>query len=236
MKKLLAIAALLIAFGLSVVAQAVAQRMTPEDQDRFDSYYTRWVQDKQSDNRDDMLHVEHRMQDLMSEYQIPPSTPYEEVAAQNAAPPRRDDRDYDRGYEGQWQGRLSADDQKDFNKEYAKWQEANAKKDQDDIDKHARKMEEIMARNNIPPNTPFDVIATANGNSVHYDYRQFQGKFSEDDQKDFDKAYEHWLKDRRKGDRDDVAKDEGKMQEIMARYDIPRDVPYDLLASGARGY
>ena len=93
-----------------------------------------------------------------------------------------------------------------------------------------------MARNNIPPNTPFDIIATANGHSGHYDYRQFQGRFSAEDQKNLDKAYEHWLKARHKSDRDDIAKDEGKMQEIMALYDIPRDVPYDLLASGARGY
>jgi hypothetical protein len=141
----------------------------------------------------------------------------------------------DRAYPSAWQGRLSPDDQKDFNKEYAKWQEANAKNDQTAIDKHARKMEELMSRYNIPPNTPFDAIATANG-SGHRDYRQFQGKFSADDQKSFDKAYEHWLNDRRKGDRDDIAKDEGKMQELMARYNIPKDVPYDVLASGARGY
>jgi hypothetical protein len=42
--------------------------------------------------------------------------------------------------------------------------------------------------------------------------------------------------DRARRDRDDIAKDEGKMQEIMAKYDIPRDVPYDVLASGNRGY
>jgi hypothetical protein len=73
--------------------------------------------------------------------------------------------------------------------------------------------------------------------SPHYDVRQFQGRFSAEDQKKFDKAYEHWLEDRRKSDRDDLAKDEGKMQEMMmARYNIPRDVPYDVLASGARGY
>jgi hypothetical protein len=146
------------------------------------------------------------------------------------------DRDRDRPYAGQWQGRISPDDQKDFNKEYRKWQEANAKSDRSAIDKHARKMEEIMARYNIPPDTPFDAIATSNGYSPKYDVREFQGKFSPDDQKKFDKAYEHWLNDRRKLDRDDIAKDEGKMQEIMARYNIPRDVPYDLLASGARGY
>jgi len=146
------------------------------------------------------------------------------------------DRDRDRVYAGQWQGRMSPDDQKKFNHEYHEWQEANAKNDRHDINEHARKMEEIMARYNVPPDTPFEAIASLNGYSPRYDAREFQGRFSPDDQKKFDKAYEHWLEDRRKSDRDDLAKDEGKMQEIMARYNIPRDVPYDLLASGARGY
>lgn len=145
------------------------------------------------------------------------------------------DPQYDRGYGGQWQGKMSEHDQHEFNEEYAKWQEAKNKNDTHGIDKHARKMEEIMARYNIPRDTPFDAIATPNEYSHHYDARQFQGRFSPDDQKEFDKQYEHWLKDRQKGDRDDIAKDEGKMQEIMARNNIPRDVPYNLLASGGRG-
>ena len=33
-----------------------------------------------------------------------------------------------------------------------------------------------------------------------------------------------------------LAKDEQKMNEILARYNIPRDVPYDVLASANRGY
>jgi len=131
---------------------------------------------------------------------------------------------------------MSADDQKDFNHQYHEWQEANAKNDRHEINEHARKMGEIMRRYNIPPDTPFDVVATSNGYAPRYDVRQFQGKFSPEDQKKFDKAYEHWLEHRRKSDRDDIAKDEGKMLEIMARYNIPRDVPYDMLASGARGY
>jgi hypothetical protein len=147
---------------------------------------------------------------------------------------RYQDRDHDR-YSGQ-QGRLSPDDQKEFNKEYAKWQEASSKNDRDDVEKHARRMEGIMARYQIPPDTRFDEIATANGEYRHYDVRQYQGRFSGDDQKKFDKAYEEWLEHRRKHDRDDVAKNEGKMQELMARYNIPRDVPYDALASGGRGY
>ena len=144
--------------------------------------------------------------------------------------------DRDRDYAGQWQGRISSDDQKEFNEHYKEWQEANAKNDRHDIDKHARKMSEIMARYNIPRDTPFDAVATSGGNSLHYDLREYQGRFSPDDQKKFDKAYEEWMEHRGKGDRHETAEEEGKMQELMARYNIPRDLPYDALASGARGH
>jgi hypothetical protein len=235
MNRLLGIAALLLALGAPVFAQL--QRMTPDDGDQFNSYYSRWLQDRQRNDRDDMISMEHHMQDLMSKYAIPPDTPYDRVAAQYNSYPRYGDRDRDdRAYANGWQGRLSPDDQNKFNKEYRKWQESNAKNDRDDIDEHARKMGEIMQRYNIPPNTPFDTIATANPYSPHYDYRRYQGRFSPDDQKKFDKAYEKWRDDRAKNDRDDLAKDEGKMQEIMAKYNVPRDVPYDVLASGSRGY
>ena len=62
------------------------------------------------------------------------------------------------------------------------------------------------------------------------------GFASPDDQKKFDHEYREWQEKRREGDRDGVAKHEGKMQELMARYNIPRDVPYDVLASAYRGY
>lgn len=236
MKKLWMILGLMLALGIPVLAQV--QRMTPEDEDQFNNYYSRWQQDRQTDNRDDMVSMEHHMQDLMAKYAIPSDTPYDRVASQYApGAPAYNDRDRDdRGYAGNWQGRLSPDDQHKFNKEYEKWQEANSKNDRDDINEHARKMEEIMQRYSIPPDTPFDTIATANGYSPHVDYRRYQGRFSPDDQKKFDKAYEKWQSDRAKNDRDDLAKDEGKMQEIMARYSVPRDVPYDVLVSGNRGY
>ena len=90
MKSLLGIVALLAVFALPSFGQ-VAQ-MSPRDQDRFNGAYSRWVQDKQNNNRDDMLAMEQTMQDLMSKYQIPSSTPYEVIAAQNspAQPGRRD--------------------------------------------------------------------------------------------------------------------------------------------------
>ena len=238
MKKFLGSLIVLAALALPALAQV--QQMTRDDQDKFDNYYSRWVQDKQTGDRDDMVSMEHHMQDLMNKYAIPADRPYEQVASQNT--PGYDNRAYDnrpydnRGYANGWQGRLSGDDQNKFNKEYTKWQESNAKNDREDIAEHARNMETIMRRNGVPANTPFDVIATSNGYSHHYDVREFQGRLSPDDQKKFDKAYEHWQKDRAKRDRDDIAKDESRMNEIMARNNIPRDVPYDVLASANRGY
>jgi hypothetical protein len=232
MKRLLGICALALLFCLPCFAQA--QRMSPEDQDHFNSYYSRWLQDRQSNDRDDMVSMEQRMQDLMNRYAIPSGTPYGEVAAENTAP------GYDRGardrsYAGTY-NQLSPDDQRKFNEEYRKWQESSAKNDRDDIAKHARKMEDIMARYNIPPNTSFSEIASANGYAPRENYRDFQRRLSSDDQQKFDKSYQHWLHERQENDRNGMAKEEGHMQEIMARYNIPRDVPYDVIASGGGRY
>ena len=232
MKKL--IGSLIVLGAMALPALAQVQQMTVDDQQKFDNYYSRWVQDRQTSDRDDMVSMEHHMQDLMNKYAIPANTPYSQVATNNdAAAPAYSDHP---AYVSQWQRRLSPDDQDKFNKEYTKWQEANAKNDRDDIDDHARKMEEIMQRYNIPPQTPFADIASTTGYAPRIDVRQYQGRLSPDDQKDYDKAYEHWRKDRVKNDRDDIYKDESKMQEIMAKYNIPRNVPYDALASGNRGY
>jgi hypothetical protein len=233
MKKVLGSLIVLAALALPALAQA--PRMSPDDQAKFENFYSRWVQDKQNGDRDDMVSSEHHMQDLMNKYSIPADTPYDQIAAQNnmAPQPAYNNRGYDnRGYVNQ----LPGDDQDKFNKEYTKWQEANARNDRDDIDKHARNMEEIMQRDGIPPNTPFASIATTNGYAPRIDVRQYQGRFSPDDQKKFDKAYEKFQRDRAKNDRDDYAKDEQKLNEIMAKYNIPRDVPYDVLVSGNRGY
>jgi hypothetical protein len=81
-KNVLGILVLLVSITIPVLAQG--QRMSPDDQDRFNGYYGRWVQDKQMDNRDDMLSMEHRMQDLMSKYGIASNTPYDEIASPGA--------------------------------------------------------------------------------------------------------------------------------------------------------
>jgi hypothetical protein len=66
-----------------------------------------------------------------------------------------------------WQGRLSPDDQREFDKYYADWLEDTRKNDRDDIDKDVSRMQEIMARNNIAANVPFDRIASSDAALRH---------------------------------------------------------------------
>jgi len=126
----------------------------------------------------------------------------------------------------QGQVRLSAEDQKKFDKHYSKWVNDTRKNDRDDIAKDVHEMQEIMAKYNIPANVPYDQIAST-GSGV----RVYQSRLSADDQREFDKYYTKWVNDTRKNDRDDVAKDVGRMQEIMARNNIPAKVPFEQIAS-----
>jgi hypothetical protein len=63
-----------------------------------------------------------------------------------ASPAPYGEHDYPTGVERAWQGRLSADDQREFDNNYAKWLEDTRKNDRCDIDRDVRHMQEIMAR------------------------------------------------------------------------------------------
>ena len=113
-------------------------------------------------------------------------------------------------------------------------------------------MQSIMEHNNIPADVPFDRIAT-NGNRYDrdhdrydndagrydnrgYGYQNGGARLSPEDQRDFDQAYSKWVNDTRRNDRDDIRKDERRMQDIMAHYNIPQDVPYDQIATPPDSY
>ena len=75
----------------------------------------------------------------------------------------------------QSQGRLTPDDQREFDKYYTKWVNDTRKNDRDDIAKDVRHMQEIMGRNNIPANVPFDQIAST---GEAFPARAYQGRLS----------------------------------------------------------
>ena len=246
MKYWCAIAILSVSLAMVSVpahAQAVYQAqgyhgvLSAQDQHDFDKHYTKWVDASRKNDGDDIAGEARHMQDIMSRYNIPLSVPFDAVAsggnAVYGAP----------AYPVQAQVRLSPDDQRDYDKAYSKWLEAQRTNDTDDLADNARKMQDIMARYNIPTNTPFQAIATTgyagapNPNAVYaYPYGRAPQRLSADDQKNFDKAYRDWVKSRRKKDMDDVDKDEHKMREIMARYNIPANVSFDQIASPGSAY
>jgi len=227
MTRILQVLTLIAALALPAFCQY--GRLSPDDQREFDKAYTKWVNDSRNNDRDDIDKDVRKMQDIMARNNIPPNVPYEQVASSGYGQDNRYNGAYQRNApHGYSQGRLSPDDQREFDKAYEKWVDDSRKNDRDDLNKDVRRMQDIMARNNIPPGVPYEQIATPGYNN----YRGYpQSRLSPDDQHDFDKAYEKWEKDVRKRDRDDIGKDERKMQEIMARYNIPRDVPYDRVAS-----
>ena len=149
------------------------------------------------------------MQEIMARKNIPANVPFDQIAssayAGNGAPGV-----YSRGT---WRGRLSLDDQRDFDEYYARWVDDTRANDQDAISRDVGRMQAIMARNNLPGD------------------RAWQGRLGEDDQREFDRSYANWLEDTRMNDRDDIDRDVRRMQDIMARNNIPANVPFDRIAS-----
>jgi hypothetical protein len=235
--------------GNAYPSRSYQNRLAGEDQKEFDKYYTKWVKDTRKNDQDDVARDVRHMQDIMARNNIPPNVPFDQVASTGYAGGGYADNGYAGNAgpataypaNGSWQGRLSPDDQRDFDRYYSRWVEDTRNNDRDAIAADAGRLQEIMARNNIPSNVPFDQIASsANYPNNGYAGRDYpdrayppsgQARLSADDQHEFDKYYSKWVNDTRKNDRDDVERDTRHMQDVMARYNIPANVPYDQIAS-----
>ena len=247
MKHLLTLSALLICLAAVPVAAHSAQDasaygqpqgwhgvLSVDDQSQFDKDYAKWVEATRKNDRDDISENARKMQDIMTHYNIPVSVSFDQIASNGTAATSAPG-----AYGGyNWTQRLSADDQKDFDKYYTKWVEATRKNSQEDIAENERKMRDIMARYSIPSDVTFAQVSSVGSagaypNSAPYVQPQ---RLSAHDQHEFDEAYQKWLKARHKKDRDDLDKSERRMHDIMARYNIPANVPYDRIASPGAGY
>jgi hypothetical protein len=229
MNRVLAVLVLMTALGVPSFAQWAA-RLSADDQREFDKYYKKWVDDTRRNDRDDIASDVRHMQDIMVRNNVPSDVPFDRVASTGSA----------QAYSGSGSGTLSAPDQAEFDKYYSRWIEDSRRNDRDDIDSDVRHMQEIMSRYNIPASVPFDRIASQGSEGGAYPPQayapappQWRGRLSVDDQKDFDKWYAKWVDDTRKNDRDDIARDEGKMQEIMARNNIPSGVHFAEIAGNS---
>jgi hypothetical protein len=145
-------------------------RLSAEDQGRFDSYYSRWQDYRRTHNRDEIVSMENRMQDVMSHYNIPSDVPFGEIASNNnqkyggyrRGDPDSGDYGHARSHygNGQWKGRLSAEDQSRFDSYYLRWLDSKRTHNRDEIASMENRMRDVMAQNSIPSNTRFSQIAS----------------------------------------------------------------------------
>ena len=145
MKKILG-----ILFLLAVSLPALAQSgLSQRDQQRFDSYYTRWQQYKAANDRGEIISMERRMLDVYAHYGIPAETPFWRIATNG-----HDDRP-------NWRARLSNEDRARFDSLYTRWREARESRDHDNAERLQHHMRQIMERNQIPHEVRFEEVASS---------------------------------------------------------------------------
>jgi hypothetical protein len=226
MKKLSTLLMLLVFLILPALAQMgqYRGRLSPEDQKRFDSYYQRWLDYKRTNNRDQVVSMEERMQDVMRHYNIPASVPYDAIASSAF-----------RGNYRQYRHLLSAEDQERFDSYYQRWQEYRRTNNRDEIISMEKRMEDVMVGYNIPLTVPYRAISTSAADDYHDDADRdgdhWRRRLEPDDQSRFDSYYTRWLEYGRTQDRDQVASMENRMRDLMRQYHIPEDVPFNQVAS-----
>src|SRR5713226_1509634 len=226
MKKLSTLLMVLVFLALPALAQMGQYRnqLSPEDQKRFDSYYQRWLDYTRTNNRDQVISMEERMQDVMRHYNIPASVPYEAIASSGSRANYR-----------QYRGQFSAEDQKRFDSYYERWQEYRRTNNRDDIISMEKRMDDVMAHYNIPLTVPYRAISSSASGDYDYDadrdWDHWRRRLQPDDQSRFDSYYSRWLEYRRTDDRDQTASMENRMRDVMRQYNIPEDVPFNQVAS-----
>ena len=160
-----------ILFLLAVTLPALAQSgLSQRDQQRFDSYYTRWQQYRHVNDRDQTLSMEKRMLDVYMHYGIPAGTPFWRIATNGHDETRREARQEARREERQearheerphWRERLSNEECAHFDSLYTRWREARERRDYDDAERLQRHMRAIMERNQIPREVRFEEVASS---------------------------------------------------------------------------
>jgi hypothetical protein len=150
-KKLLGILFLVVAFGLP----ALAQRLSPQDQQRFDSYYSRWQEYRQRSDVGQMQSMQKRMLDIYAHNGIPPQTPFWQVASNRRMEHER------------WHRHLPPNDQQRFDSYFSRWQQYRGTNNREQVESMEKRMQEIYAQNRIPPNTPYWWVASNAGENDH---------------------------------------------------------------------
>jgi hypothetical protein len=159
-----------ILFLLAVTLPALAQSgLSQRDQQRFDSYYTRWQQYKAANDRGEIISMEKRMLDVYAHYGIPAGTPFWRIATNGRDEARHEDRHEARQEERRearreeqphWRDRLSNEERARFDSLFTRWREARERHDYDDAERLQHHMRAIMERKQIPHEVRFEEVAS----------------------------------------------------------------------------
>ena len=138
----------LMAFALTALGQWERWHLSNDDQARFDSYYSRWREYRERNDRDQIESMDRRMRGIYRDYNIPDDTPFWRVAS-NA-----------RHYRDQYRGKLSQHDQERFDSYFSRWQQYRRDNNDEQIRSMEGRMQDVYRHYNIPPNTPFFMVAS----------------------------------------------------------------------------
>jgi len=119
-------------------------RLSPEDQSRFDSYYSRWLTARQSGDRKETSSAEKRMRDVMGHYSIPPNVQFSDIASDSVA-----------RYRGPQIPRFSGDDANDFRSYYSRWQNYKRSNNRLQSASMEERMRKIRSALKIPNNASY---------------------------------------------------------------------------------
>ena len=214
-------------------------RLSAEDQGRFDSYYSRWLDYRRNNDRDNRNTMEDRMRDVMSHYSIPSDVPFDQIVSnrnQGYGVHRRRDQDgddYGQAQGGQGQNRLSVEDQQRFDSYYSRWVKAERAHDRGETASMDNRMRELMGRYSIPPNAQFSQVASASAERYS---RPNVPRFSGSDASAFRSYYSRWQEYKRTNNRGESSSMEGRMQKVMARHKVPNDASYEDVMNMLNGY
>jgi len=138
-----------MAMGLTALDQWERWHLSQSDQARFDSYYSRWREYRERNDRDQIESMENRMRGIYRDYNIPDDTPFWRVAS-NA-----------REYRHRYEHKLSQHDQARFDSYFSRWQQYRQQNNREQVESMERRMQGIYRDYQIPPRTPYFMIASS---------------------------------------------------------------------------
>ena len=122
-------------------------RLSADDQSRFDSYYSRWLDSRRTHNRDEIASMENRMRDVMVHNSIPSNTDFFQIASPSAG-----------GYRRPNIPRFSGDDARRFRTYYSRWQDYRRTNNREEIASMEGRMRDVMNHHNIPNDVSYDEV------------------------------------------------------------------------------